>query len=85
MIRTLLGRRGQDGGQVEQLADSGMSDHVVAVQRGVKVSRQGVKADLKVQDQHKLFFLQSEVESRETGAHTASLALRRSHGTAVPG
>ncbi len=57
MIDTLLGRRGQYRGQVEKLADGGMSDHVVAVQRRIKVSGQGVKADLKVQDQNKLFLL----------------------------
>jgi len=49
-IRSLLGRGGQHHRQVEQLANAGMRDHGVVVQRGIEVSRQAVQAVLQVQD-----------------------------------
>jgi hypothetical protein len=53
-IGPLLGRRGHDDGEVEELAERGVRHEVVAVERRVPVAGDLVKADLQVKDEENL-------------------------------
>jgi hypothetical protein len=53
-MRTLLSGGGEDGSQVEELAQGGMGKHVVAVVDMVNVPGQAVKTDLHIDDEQQL-------------------------------
>lgn len=52
-VRPCLRRRGHDDRQVEQLADAGVGDHGIVVERGVEVAGEAVEAILEVEDEEK--------------------------------
>lgn len=83
-VRALLGTGRQDGGETEQLADGGVRDHIIPVERGVEVASQLVEADLSVENEEKLLGISRIDQIRWHGEGcTESFLLRRSKGTAV--